>query len=75
MNLPSPPAVEGLDVQALLKAPPLSPVQWRVVMPCFLIVFLDGPDPAGMGFIARALTQGWGIGRASLGPGMSGALI
>ncbi|MDU8560795.1 MFS transporter, partial [Pseudomonas syringae pv. actinidiae] len=38
-------------------------------------VFLDGLDTAAMGFIAPALSQEWGIDRASLGPVMSAALI
>ncbi|WP_049278235.1 MFS transporter, partial [Pseudomonas putida] len=46
-----------------------------VVLLCFLIVFLDGLDTAAMGFIAPALSQEWGIDRASLGPVMSAALI
>ncbi len=41
---------------------------------CFLIVFLDGLDTAAMGFIAPALSQDWGIDRASLGPVLGGIL-
>ncbi|HAB01948.1 MAG TPA: aromatic acid/H+ symport family MFS transporter [Pseudomonas sp.] len=65
----------NLDVQALINEQPLSRYQWRVVLLCFLIVFLDGLDTAAMGFIAPALSQEWGIDRASLGPVMSAALI
>src|SRR5450830_227399 len=74
MNQPS---VVGttLDVQSFINAQPLSRYQWRVVILCFLIVFLDGLDTAAMGFIAPALSQDWGIDRASLGPVMSAALI
>lgn len=64
-----------LDVQSLINARPLSPYQGRVVVLCFLIVFLDGLDTAAMGFIAPALSLDWGIDRASLGPVMSAALI
>ena len=64
-----------LDVQSFINAQPLSRYQWRVVILCFLIVFLDGLDTAAMGFIAPALSQDWGIDRASLGPAMSAALI
>ncbi len=69
------PATGTLDVQSFINAQPLSAYQWRVVLLCFLIVFLDGLDTAAMGFIAPALTQDWGIDRASLGPVMSAALI
>jgi len=69
------PAVANRDVQAFINAQPLSRYQWRIVLLCFLIVFLDGLDTAAMGFIASALTQDWGSDRASLGPVMSAALI
>ncbi|MDU8432577.1 MFS transporter [Pseudomonas syringae] len=69
------PATGTLDVQAFINAQPLSGYQWRIVALCFLIVFLDGLDTAAMGFIAPALSQEWGIDRASLGPVMSAALI
>lgn len=61
------PVAGTLDVQRFINAQPLSAYQWRVVLLCFLIVFLDGLDTAAMGFIAPALTQEWGIDRASLG--------
>ncbi len=69
------PEAGTLDVQAFINAQPLSRYQWRVVVLCFLIVFLDGLDTAAMGFIAPALSVEWGIDRASLGPVMSAALI
>ena len=69
------PGAGTLDVQAFINAQPLSRYQWRVVVLCFLIVFLDGLDTAAMGFIAPALSVDWGIDRASLGPVMSAALI
>lgn len=76
MSLLAPVPVAGtLDVQALINTHALSRYQWRVVLLCFLIVFLDGLDTAAMGFIAPALSQEWGIDRASLGPVMSAALI
>lgn len=58
MNQPS--VGINLDVQSFINAQPLSRYQWRVVILCFLIVFLDGLDTAAMGFIAPALSQDWG---------------
>lgn len=60
MNQPSPSVGTCLDVQSFINAQPLSRYQWRVVILCFLIVFLDGLDTAAMGFIAPALSQDWG---------------
>ena len=75
MNKPQSTAGHCLDVQSFINDQRLSRYQWRVVILCFLIVFLDGLDTAAMGFIAPALSQEWGIDRASLGPVMSAALI
>ncbi|ANY88038.1 MULTISPECIES: MFS transporter [Pseudomonas] len=75
MNKPQIAVGNCLDVQSFINDQPLSRYQWRVVILCFLIVFLDGLDTAAMGFIAPALSQEWGIDRASLGPVMSAALI
>ncbi|QVM92469.1 MFS transporter [Pseudomonas entomophila] len=75
MNKPQSLVGQCLDVQSFINGQPLSRYQWRVVILCFLIVFLDGLDTAAMGFIAPALSQEWGIDRASLGPVMSAALI
>lgn len=75
MNKPQTTVGNCLDVQTFINQQPLSAYQWRVVILCFLIVFLDGLDTAAMGFIAPALSQEWGIDRASLGPVMSAALI
>ncbi|MGH8423892.1 MAG: MFS transporter [Pseudomonas fluorescens] len=75
MNQPQSAVGNCLDVQSFINAQPISRYQWRVVILCFLIVFLDGLDTAAMGFIAPALSQNWGIDRASLGPVMSAALI
>src|SRR3546814_2474248 len=75
MNQPQTSVGNCLDVQSFINAQPISRYQWRVVILCFLIVFLDGLDTAAMGFIAPALSQDWGIDRASLGPVLSAALI
>ncbi|QIH06673.1 MULTISPECIES: MFS transporter [unclassified Pseudomonas] len=75
MNQPQSVVGNCLDVQSFINNQPLSLYQWRVVLLCFLIVFLDGLDTAAMGFIAPALSLEWGIERASLGPVMSAALI
>jgi len=72
---PRVPVVGTLDVQAFINAKPLSTYQCRVELLCFLIEILYCLDTAAMGFIAPALSQEWGIDRASLGPVMSAALI
>jgi MFS transporter, AAHS family, 4-hydroxybenzoate transporter len=75
MNRPQDAIGQCLDVQTFINSQPLSRFQWRVVILCFLIVFLDGLDTAAMGFIAPALSQDWGLAKGSLGPVMSAALV
>ena len=57
MNKPQTAVGNCLDVQSFINDQPLSRYQWRVVILCFLIVFLDGLDTAAMGFIAPALSR------------------
>lgn len=64
-----------LDIQTFIDKRPLSVYQWMIVVLCFLVVFIDGIDTSAMGYIAPALTDDWGVDRASLGPVMSAALI
>ena len=61
MNQPS--VGTTLDVQSFINAQPLSRYQWRVVILCFLIVFLDGLDTAAMGFIDTLAQAYQHIGR------------
>jgi AAHS family 4-hydroxybenzoate transporter-like MFS transporter len=40
----------------------------RIVVLCFLMLFLDGIDNLGMAYVAPALSQAWHLGRGALGP-------
>ncbi|AXW60832.1 aromatic acid/H+ symport family MFS transporter [Ralstonia solanacearum] len=64
-----------IDVRALIDAQPLGRFQWLVVALGFCVIALDGFDTAIMGFIAPEVARVWGIGKASLGPVLSAALI
>lgn len=66
MNQPQSVVGNCLDVQSFINNQPLSLYQWRVVLLCFLIVFLDGLDTAAMGFIAPALSLDWGSSAPAL---------
>jgi MFS transporter, AAHS family, 4-hydroxybenzoate transporter len=57
-----------IDVQALIDAHPVSGLQRRVLLLCFLIVAIDGFDTALIGFIAPAIRVQWGLAVARLGP-------
>lgn len=57
-----------LDVQEIINANPLSALQKRVILLCFLVVAIDGFDTAAIGFIAPALKGQWGATPAELAP-------
>ena len=40
----------------------------RVVVLCFLMLFLDGIDNLGIAYMAPALSQAWRLGKGALGP-------
>jgi MFS transporter, AAHS family, 4-hydroxybenzoate transporter len=40
----------------------------RIVVLCFLMLFLDGIDNLGIAYVAPALSQAWHLGRGALGP-------
>ena len=57
-----------IDVQALIDAEPVSPLQQRLLFLCFLVIAIDGFDTAIIGFIAPTLRAQWGLAVAQLGP-------
>ncbi|WP_415769996.1 MFS transporter [Pseudomonas sp. LB3P38] len=54
---------------------PLSRLQIRVPLLCFLVVLLDGFDTAAIGYIAPELIQNWQIDRAQLAPAFGAGLV
>ena len=61
-------ASHTIDVRTFIDARPVSPLQWRLVALCFLVVALDGFDVAIVGHIAPALRAEWSLGVSALGP-------
>ena len=57
-----------IDVQDFIDEQPLSGVQKRLLLLCFLVVAIDGFDTAIIGFIAPAIRAEWGLAVAQLGP-------
>ena len=51
----------------------------RIVLLCFLMLYLDGIDNLGLAYVAPALSQAWHLGRGALGPvftaGVTGVAI
>lgn len=57
-----------VDVQAFIDDHPLSVLQRRLLVLCFLVVAIDGFDTALIGFIAPAIRAEWGLAVSQLGP-------
>lgn len=68
-------ALPSVNVDQLINTRPMTPMQWRIVLLCFLVIALDGFDAAIMGFIAPELARDWAVSKLSLGPVMSAGLI
>jgi MFS transporter, AAHS family, 4-hydroxybenzoate transporter len=58
----------SIDLQDVINSHPVSPLQKRVILLCFLVVAIDGFDTAAVGFIAPALRREWGVTPAQLSP-------
>jgi AAHS family 4-hydroxybenzoate transporter-like MFS transporter len=64
-----------IDVEEFLDGNRFSGFQWKILILCFLVVFIDGLDTAAMGYIAPSLIAEWQVSKAALAPVMSAALI
>jgi AAHS family 4-hydroxybenzoate transporter-like MFS transporter len=65
----------ALDVRQFIDDQPVSRYQLRVAILCGLIVFIDGFDAQGMGYVAPALSAALGIPRSVLGSVISSGLV
>jgi MFS transporter, AAHS family, 4-hydroxybenzoate transporter len=49
--------------------------QWRVIVLCGLVMFLDGFNTQAISYMAPAIAKEWHLGKAALGPIFSSALV
>ncbi|ARS47325.1 4-hydroxybenzoate transporter [Ectopseudomonas mendocina] len=63
------------SVSEIIDSSPLSALQIRVLLLCFLVVVLDGFDTAAIGYIAPELIREWGIERSQLAPAFAAGLF
>jgi len=59
---------QTVDVGQLLDEQPFGWGQIRIILLCFLMLFLDGIDNQGISYVAPALSKAWGLERGALGP-------
>jgi AAHS family 4-hydroxybenzoate transporter-like MFS transporter len=68
-------AGEPLDVVAVIDKSKFSPLQWWIMLLCFLIIAADGFDTVAVGYVGPVLAAKWGVSKLALGPLFSAALI
>lgn len=65
----------ALDVTTVIDQSKFSPLQWWIMLLCFLIMAADGFDTVAVGYVGPALVAAWGGSKLALGPLFSAALI
>jgi MFS transporter, AAHS family, 4-hydroxybenzoate transporter len=72
-------AAKTVDVGQILDEQKTGAFHIRIVVLCFLMLFLDGIDNLGIAYVAPALSQSWHLARGDLGPvftaGVAGVAI
>jgi len=63
------------SLQAQLDAKPMTPLQWRVVVLCWLVNILDGFDLLAISFAAPAIAKTWALDPQTLGIVFSSGLL
>jgi MFS transporter, AAHS family, 4-hydroxybenzoate transporter len=61
-------AIQEIDVSALIEQRPVTAFQWRTLLVCLLVLFMDGYDTQAIGYVAPALVQAWHLDKAALAP-------
>lgn len=64
-----------VDVAELIDWRPIGPFQYRTLLLCMTILFMDGYDTQAIGYVAPALVATWHLDRAALGPVFAWGLI
>jgi AAHS family 4-hydroxybenzoate transporter-like MFS transporter len=75
----SPPVSHSLDkpidVVAFIDRSKFSPLQWWMMILCFLVIAADGFDTVAVGYVGPVLAAKWGISKLALGPLFGAALV
>jgi MFS transporter, AAHS family, 4-hydroxybenzoate transporter len=70
---------EAVDVGRILDEQKTGFAHARIVLLCFLMLYLDGIDNLGIAYVAPALNEAWHLSRGALGPvftaGVAGVAI
>lgn len=66
---------KSLNVETVIDQSKFSPLQWWIMILCFLVIAADGFDTVAVGYVGPALAATWGVSKLALGPLFSAALI
>ena len=64
-----------IDLAEFIDQQPVGGFQFRLLLTCAAVLFLDGFDTQAIGYVAPALAKEWGLTKAALGPVFSAGLF
>src|SRR5450631_2478694 len=64
-----------VDVADFIDAQPVGGFQFKLLLTCAAVLFLDGFDTQAIGYVAPALAKEWGLTKGALGPVFSAGLF
>jgi AAHS family 4-hydroxybenzoate transporter-like MFS transporter len=65
----------AIDVADFIDQQPVGGFQFRLLLICAAVLFLDGFDTQAIGYVAPALAREWGLSKGALGPVFSAGLF
>jgi AAHS family 4-hydroxybenzoate transporter-like MFS transporter len=64
-----------IDVAEFIDLQPVGGFQFKLLLTCAAVLFLDGFDTQAIGYVAPALAKEWGLTKGALGPVFSAGLF
>jgi len=64
-----------IDLAEFIDQQPVGGFQFRLLLTCAAVLFLDGFDTQAIGYVAPALAKEWGLTKGALGPVFSAGLF
>jgi len=68
-------SVPPVDVADFIDAQPVGGFQFKLLLTCAAVLFLDGFDTQAIGYVAPVLAKEWGLTKGALGPVFSAGLF
>jgi len=68
-------AVERIDLAEVIDRRPIGGFQYRTLLLCMTVLFMDGYDTQAIGYVAPALVGTWHVDKAALAPVFASGLV